>query len=152
MYFLAGRPGTNEVWAAVQRVPDSLLVRSVDRGETWALVGRLPDPVASLVFDETGTRGRLATLFGTVSHSDAPETSWADAPAPAPGFGCLTRGPIAGNDALYACADAYQGAPLRLDRPTTSAAPRRPGCRFPCLLPRHGLCGRVSGTDARRDV
>lgn len=116
VYFLTVRPGAGEVWAAVQRVPDTLLIRSADRGETWHRVTSLPDPVESLVFDATGTRALVSTLFGTVSHSDAPETSWADAPAPAPGFGCLTRGPGAGNDGLYACADAYQGAPWTLAR------------------------------------
>ena len=116
VYFLSVRPGAGEVWAAVQRVPDTLLLRSTDAGETWHRATCLPDPVESLVFDATGARAMVATLFGTVSHSDAPEAMWADAPAPAPGFGCLTRGPGDGNEALYACADAYQGASWTLAR------------------------------------
>lgn len=116
VYFLAVRPGNGELWAAVQRVPDTLLLRSADAGETWHRATSLPDPVESLVFDSTGARAMVATLFGTVSSSDAPETMWADAPAPAPGFGCLTRGPGAAEDTVYACADAYQGAPWTLAR------------------------------------
>lgn len=115
VYVLAGggRPDApDEVWVAVQRVPASLLLRSRDRGETFEGVHTLPDPIDSLAFDAAGERALVATIFGTLSRSGPGFVDWVDAPAPGPGFGRLVRGPAGADDALWACADAYQGAPF----------------------------------------
>jgi photosystem II stability/assembly factor-like uncharacterized protein len=114
-YALAGggRPGApDEVWVAVQRVPDTLLLRSRDRGETFERVHTLPDPIESLAFDAVGARAVVATLFGTLSRSGPGLTAFVDGPVPAPGFGCLGRDPTDAGDVLWACADAFQGAPF----------------------------------------
>jgi hypothetical protein len=108
-----GRPGApDEVWVAVQRVPESLLLRSRDRGETFERVHDLPDPIDSVVFDAAGERAMVSTIFGTFSRSGPGLVGFLDAPAPGPGFGCLVRGPAPADDVIWGCADAFQGAPF----------------------------------------
>ena len=114
--FLAARPGANEVWGVVQRVPETIVIRSSDHGETWAAATTLPDLVDRLVFDAAGERAFVSTLTGYVARSDAPETAWSLERAPVPGFACVTRGPQPDDDTLYACADPYLTAPWTLAR------------------------------------
>lgn len=114
--FLAARPGADEVWGVVQRVPETLVIRSRDRGETWASVTTVPDLVDRLVFDAAGERALISTILGQVVRRDASDAPWSIEPGPVPGFGCVTRGPAAGDDTLYACADPYLTAPWSLGR------------------------------------
>lgn len=114
--FLAVRPRVDEVWAVVQRVPESEFVRSSDHGATWTSVTTVPDLVDRLVFDSTGERALVSTLFGYVASSDAPFAAWSLSQAPAPGFACLTRGPMPADDTLYACANPFLTAPWTLAR------------------------------------
>jgi hypothetical protein len=114
--FLATRPGADEVWGVVQRVPETLVIRSPDRGATWASVTTVPDLVDRLVFDAAGERALISTILGQVVRRDASDGPWSVGPGPVPGFGCLTRGPVTGDDTLYACADPFLTAPWSLAR------------------------------------
>jgi hypothetical protein len=114
--FLAARPGADEVWAVVQQVPEATVIRSRDHGATWEPVTTVPDLVDRLVFDSTGGRALISTLFGYVARSDTPDTVWSLEQAPAPGFGCVTRGPEPGDDTLYACANPFLTATWTLAR------------------------------------
>jgi len=97
-------------------VPEATVIRSRDRGATWEPVTTVPDLVDRLVFDSTGGRALISTLFGYVARSDTPDTVWSLEQAPAPGFGCVTRGPEPGDDTLYACANPFLTATWTLAR------------------------------------
>jgi hypothetical protein len=114
--FLATRPGADEVWGVVQRVPETIVIRSQDRGETWTSVTRVPDLVDRLVFDAAGERALISTILGQVVRRDALDGAWSVGQGPVPGFGCVTRGPAPGDDTLYACADPFLTAPWSLAR------------------------------------
>jgi hypothetical protein len=163
VYFLTVRPGAGEVWAAVQRVPDTLLIRSADRGENLASrheparsrrparlrlhrpAGPGVDPVRHGLTqrrtgDLVGRRTRARTGFRV---SDARAHRRERRPL-------RLRGRLPGR-ALDT------GAQRRL-RPHLAARADRvpdgdPSLGLRCRdQRRHGLRGRVSGTDARRDV
>lgn len=112
--FLAARPGADEVWGVVQRVPETIVIRSADRGATWVAATTVPDLVDRLVFDSAGERVFVSTITGYVARGDALAAAWTVEQAPAPGFGCVARAPTAGADTLYACADPYLTAPWTL--------------------------------------
>jgi hypothetical protein len=112
VYFLGGPAAParrEEVWAVVQRLPWSLLVRSVDAGARWSLVTRISDPVGSIAFDPQDERRVLvATVFGVPWRTDD-GLAWRELAPPAAGFGCLAS-PRPG-EPLRACADPAAGAP-----------------------------------------
>jgi hypothetical protein len=112
VYFLGGPAAParrEEVWAVVQRLPWSLLVRSVDAGARWSLVTRISDPVGSIAFDPQDERRVLvATVFGVPWRTDD-GIAWRELSPPAAGFGCLSS-PRPGTP-LRACADPAAGAP-----------------------------------------
>jgi len=112
VYFFAGPADpqrASELWAAVQRLPATVLLRSSDGGDTWSVMTRVPDPVASLALHPVDTRsGLLTTVFGGVWRTRDGQ-NWALVDDAIAGLGCL-RSPRAG-EPLRACADTAAGAP-----------------------------------------
>jgi hypothetical protein len=148
VYFLGGPAAPErreEVWAVVQRLPWSLLVRSVDTGARWSLVTRISDPVGSLAFDPQDERRVLvATVFGVPWRTDD-GIAWRELLAPAAGFGCLTS-PRPGTP-LRACADPAAGAPWAVAESDDFGDTWRPlYTRFQDTRARWG-CGRESAAE-----
>jgi photosystem II stability/assembly factor-like uncharacterized protein len=111
--YLFGGPAdfqrASEVWAAVQRLPATVLLRSPNGGDSWSVAARVPDPVGSLALHPTDPQaGLLTTVFGGVWRTRDGQ-SWAADEGAAAGLGCL-RSPRAG-EPLRACADTTAGAP-----------------------------------------
>ena len=111
--YLFGGPAdlqrASEVWAAVQRLPATVLLRSSNGGDSWSVAARVPDPVGSLALHPVDARsGLLTTVFGGVWRTRDGQ-NWAPVDDAIAGLGCL-RSPRAG-EPLRACADTTAGAP-----------------------------------------
>lgn len=98
-----------EVWASLQRFPDSLVIRSRDGGATWEEMFEIADFATGLVFDSTGNQGFLVTPFDDSRRSDDGGDTWITVETPVDLLACLVREP--GKDTLWSCSNIYFGGP-----------------------------------------
>jgi len=104
----------DEVWAAIERFPDSTVIRSRDRGQTWAPVLEVPDAPTGFVMTLDGEEALIATYFeGWRRSVDGGET-WSAEDERVPLIGCLTRAP--GDTTIWACSNVFIRGPWVLGR------------------------------------
>ncbi len=109
-YLLGDRPmDADEVYATIERFPNSIVVRSRDGGATWEPVLEMEDVPDTLSFDREGRRGLIVTPFVGVFRTDDGGETWAHEPQPPVDLlGCVTREPA--SDRLWGCTDtAFMG-------------------------------------------
>ena len=103
---LAGHPTRpDEVWATVERFPDSTVMRSQDAGETWTPMFTLADTPGALVFDREAGRALVISRFDEYRRSEDGGETWTRAPEAVPLLGCLTLQP--GTQRLWGCSNVF---------------------------------------------
>ena len=109
-FVLLGAPAgdRDRVFAAVERLGGTLLMRSVDGGQVWQVVQVIDDFPLGLAFDSAGARGRLTGPFTGLWRSEDAGETWRNTPSPAR-LGCLRREP--GTDRLWGCTNVFFGGP-----------------------------------------
>ncbi|MCB9529218.1 MAG: hypothetical protein H6701_12695 [Myxococcales bacterium] len=95
------------VFAAVEGIPETIILRSTDAGARWAEVGRINDFGLLLVFDPASDEALIGGPVRPPKRSADRGRSWVatdEEPAPR----CLVTGP---DGRLWGCRDPYFGAP-----------------------------------------
>ena len=95
------------VFAAVEGIPETIILRSTDAGASWAEVGRINDFGLLLVFDPSSDEALIGGPVRPPKRSADRGRSW-QAAAEEPLPRCLVIGPDA---RLWGCLDPYFGAP-----------------------------------------
>jgi hypothetical protein len=117
----------DEVWAAIERFPDSTVIRSRDRGQTWTPVLEVPDAPTGFVMTLDGAEALITTYFeGWRRSVDGGET-WSAEDERVPLMGCLTRAP--GEATLWACSNVYIRGPWVVGRSDDGGRTWAPGLR-----------------------
>ena len=117
----------DEVWAAIERFPDSTVIRSRDRGQTWTPVLEVPDAPTGFVMTLDGAEALITTYFeGWRRSVDGGET-WSAEDERVPLMGCLTRAP--GEATLWACSNVFIRGPWVVGRSDDGGRTWAPGLR-----------------------
>lgn len=95
----------DEVWATIERFPDSTVMRSQDAGQTWTPMFTLADTPGGFVFDETAARALVVSRFDEYRRSDDGGETWTRVPETVPLLGCLTMQP--GTNRLWGCSNVF---------------------------------------------
>jgi hypothetical protein len=112
---LSGHPSrADELWATIERFPDSTVVRSQDGGRTFIPMLTLADTPGGFAFDRTGQRALLISRFDEFRRSEDGGQTWARVPESLPLLGCLTVEPATGD--LWGCSNVFFMGPWVLGR------------------------------------
>lgn len=95
----------DEVWATIERFPDSTVLRSQDAGESWMPMFTLADTPGGFVFDAAATRALVVSRFDEYRRSDDGGETWSRVPETVPLLGCLTMQP--GTNRLWGCSNVF---------------------------------------------
>ncbi len=95
----------DEVWATIERFPDSTVMRSQDAGATWTPMFTLADTPGGFVFDETAGRALVVSRFDEYRRSDDGGETWTRVPETVPLLGCLTMQPE--TNRLWGCSNVF---------------------------------------------
>jgi photosystem II stability/assembly factor-like uncharacterized protein len=114
---LAGHPlNADEVWATIERFPDSTVLRSRDGGQTFTPMLTLGDTPGGFVFDPTASRALLISRFDEFRRSEDGGETWTRVPETLPLLGCLVVEPRTGD--LWGCSNVFFMGPWVLGRST----------------------------------
>lgn len=110
-FTLLGTHPTNadEVWASIERFPDSTVLRSRDRGATWSPMFTVPDAPTGFAFAPDGRDVLVTTLFEGWRRSADGGDTWETTAETVALVGCLTRWP--GSSTLWACSNVFIRGP-----------------------------------------
>jgi photosystem II stability/assembly factor-like uncharacterized protein len=99
----------DEVWASIERFPDSTVLRSRDRGATWTPMFTVPDAPTGFAFAPDGRDVLVTTLFEGWRRSADGGDTWETTEETVALVGCLTRWP--GSPTLWACSNVFIRGP-----------------------------------------
>ena len=102
------------VFAAVERFPDTLLIRTADAGQSWRTVDAIPDFPLNLAIALNGQDALVVSPFEGLRRSTDGGLTWQAVDLPVARLGCLTRPP--GEATLFACSDVFFGGPWVVGR------------------------------------
>jgi hypothetical protein len=112
---LTGHPRrADEIWATIERFPDSTVVRSQDGGRTFSPMLTLGDTPGGLVFDASAQRALLISRFDEFRRSEDGGETWIRVPESLPLLGCLVIEPATGH--LWGCSNVFFMGPFVLGR------------------------------------
>ena len=139
--FLAGHPvNPDEVWAVIERFPDSIVIRSRDAGQSWMPMLTVADTPSGFVFDASGESVLLTSRFDAWHRSEDGGDTWNRAAEGVPLIGCLERQP--GTDRIWACSNVFFMGPWVLAYSDDFAA------SFSTVLPHYNGVSRTWGCAA----
>ena len=105
----------NVVFAALERFPATLVMRSEDAGATWLVVTEVDDLPVSFLIKRAGDEAAVFAQFAGFQYSDDGGQTWGEpVDSPIRALDCLTRD--RNSDRLWACTDTFFGGPWPVGR------------------------------------